>query len=255
MAESVAVIDWDTGRILVLVPEAKVAYSSTISDIHESVDTDESVTDWLAEMRRVVGSDQAEEVGEKEIEGHKVKGWRVAEQDGVVTVWADRRTAELVRVEFVLDGIETVLNEFAFDRKLDESLFSLESPKGYTVSRSRMGAADATIEDVVLVLRIWAGGNDGVFPDNILDQLHFHKAAQRYDWSKEAEPQSLSDRIGRGFWFIGMNRGAWSYIGKGVSLGAADKVVFWCRPKKSKTCKVIYGDLSIKDVAPADVPK
>ena len=41
------------------------------------------------------------------------------------------------------------------------------------------------------------------------------------------------------------------YAGKGVSLGAADKPIFWYRPKDTKKYRVIYADLSVRD---ADTP-
>ena len=42
------------------------------------------------------------------------------------------------------------------------------------------------------------------------------------------------------------------YAGKGVKFGAADKPIFWYRPKDAKTYRVIYGDLSVReaDAAP-----
>ena len=45
------------------------------------------------------------------------------------------------------------------------------------------------------------------------------------------------------------------YAGAGVKLGDADKAIFWYRQKDAKTYRVIYGDLSVKDVAPEDLPK
>jgi hypothetical protein len=45
------------------------------------------------------------------------------------------------------------------------------------------------------------------------------------------------------------------YAGKGVSLGAADKPIFWYRPRDSKKYRVIYADLSVRDAdAPPNVP-
>ena len=41
------------------------------------------------------------------------------------------------------------------------------------------------------------------------------------------------------------------YAGRGVSLGAADKPIFWYRPKDAKKYRVIYADLSVHD---ADTP-
>jgi len=45
------------------------------------------------------------------------------------------------------------------------------------------------------------------------------------------------------------------YAGKGVSLGAAGKPIFWYRPKDSQKYRVLYGDLSVRDADTApDVP-
>ena len=41
------------------------------------------------------------------------------------------------------------------------------------------------------------------------------------------------------------------YAGKGVKLGAADRPIFWYRPKDAKKYRVIYADLSVRD---ADTP-
>ena len=41
------------------------------------------------------------------------------------------------------------------------------------------------------------------------------------------------------------------YAGKGVLLGAADKPIFWYRPKDAKKYRVVYADLSVRD---ADTP-
>ncbi len=45
------------------------------------------------------------------------------------------------------------------------------------------------------------------------------------------------------------------YTGKSVRLGQADKPIFRYRPHGSKTYRVIYGDLTVKDVEPGQIPK
>lgn len=47
----------------------------------------------------------------------------------------------------------------------------------------------------------------------------------------------------------------WHYAGKDATFGDADTPVFWYRPEGSQTYRVIYGDLSLKDVAPENLPK
>ena len=47
------------------------------------------------------------------------------------------------------------------------------------------------------------------------------------------------------------------YMGKGVKLGDKDRIVCWYKLKDAKapkTYRVVYGDLSVKDVAPEDLP-
>jgi hypothetical protein len=44
------------------------------------------------------------------------------------------------------------------------------------------------------------------------------------------------------------------YVGEGVRLGDADSVVFWYQTPGSATCRAVYGDLTVKDVAPEDLP-
>ena len=45
------------------------------------------------------------------------------------------------------------------------------------------------------------------------------------------------------------------YAGKGVLLGAAEKPIFWYRPKGAKKYRVIYADLSVREAdAPPKVP-
>jgi hypothetical protein len=47
------------------------------------------------------------------------------------------------------------------------------------------------------------------------------------------------------------------YLGKGVKLGEKDRIVCWYKLKDAKdanTYRVVYGDLSVKDVAVKDLP-
>jgi len=47
----------------------------------------------------------------------------------------------------------------------------------------------------------------------------------------------------------------WHYVGKNVKLGDSESPVCWYRPDSSETYRVIFGDLSVKDVAPENLPK
>ena len=44
------------------------------------------------------------------------------------------------------------------------------------------------------------------------------------------------------------------YLGKGVKLGEKDRIVCWYKLKSTNAYRVVYGDLSVKDVNQKDLP-
>jgi len=44
------------------------------------------------------------------------------------------------------------------------------------------------------------------------------------------------------------------YVGSGVKVGEADRIVCWYKLRASKTYRAVYGDLSVKEVTEADLP-
>jgi hypothetical protein len=64
-------------------------------------------------------------------------------------------------------------------------------------------------------------------------------------------------KLQRGVIFVGLlpKEADAHYAGRGVSLGAVDKAIFWYRPKDSKKYRVIYADHSVRDAdTPPSVP-
>ena len=49
-------------------------------------------------------------------------------------------------------------------------------------------------------------------------------------------------------------KGSWKYVGKGVKLGDKERIVCWYRPQRSSSYRVVYGDLSVKDMAAENLP-
>jgi hypothetical protein len=48
--------------------------------------------------------------------------------------------------------------------------------------------------------------------------------------------------------------GRFRYLGKGVRLGSADRIVLFYKLKSTGTYRAVYGDLTVKDVNPKDLP-
>jgi hypothetical protein len=71
------------------------------------------------------------------------------------------------------------------------------------------------------------------------------------------EIKPLMKAIGDGFSVIFQmpTNSDWHYAGKNVKLGDTDTAIFWYRPKGSEMYHIIYGNLSVNDIAPENLPK
>jgi outer membrane lipoprotein-sorting protein len=166
------------------------------------------------------------------------------------------------------------LGEIAFNVKLDDPLFSLEPPDGFTV---KVVEAPAISEkDVTEFMAITADYFGKTFPDQF---PYFNHQKEEYDRFERIEQEVMKQGKGtpaearlvkemHKWWRTGIpgpgpmhafttqmiEKGSWKYLGKGVKLGDKDRIVCWFRPNGSRTFRVIYGDLTVKDVAPGDLP-
>ena len=73
----------------------------------------------------------------------------------------------------------------------------------------------------------------------------------------EDEAAKLGITLGRGMFFLQLLEigDKYHYTGKGVKLGDADKAIFRYLPEGSEKYRVIYGDLSVKEVSEENLPK
>jgi hypothetical protein len=252
----VNIIDPESAKMLTLHTEGKIA---AYSDIQGSLQ--EGTRDYVAFLRKVITDLQnnpdfeAEKLGEKEIDGQKVIGFLAGE----FTIWADAETALPVRIE-VQSPLSVVFKNFQFDVPVEESLVSMDVPDGYTEQKKVFDMTTSTEQDLVECLRIWAELLlDGNFPEAIgmeelMKQLPQIEAKLAESVASAEEGTQKGMTLAQGMLFI-MGLKDQHYAGNGVKLGDADKAIFWYQPEGSETWRVIYGDLSVKDVAPENLPK
>jgi hypothetical protein len=116
-------------------------------------------------------------LGEKEIDGQSAVGFEVrqdAPEYGCdVIVWAQKDSGRPIRVEMHLydpkdrsQSVTMVMSHFNLDVELDEGLFSLEPPAGYTAAYQKTlaqttsnTAATPEGEKIEQALRLWTDGN------------------------------------------------------------------------------------------------
>ncbi|MBC8471269.1 MAG: hypothetical protein H8D56_17545 [Planctomycetes bacterium] len=258
----IVIVDYDTSRMLQLIPKQKRAVLIDMKDIPEKPEN------VLEEMRNMVTKIQndsdvsVEPLGEKEINGRIAKGFRAAGPDGELTIWADPQTALPIRMEQKWRQMQFVCTDFQFDIEMDESLFSMEIPEGYSeLPSGELPIASTTEQDLIETLRIWAEVIlDGVFPRELSGPVYVDdvkKNREKFAKLTQEQKMELGLKMGPGFIFVQLLKAEndWHYMGKDVKLGDSESPVCWYRPEGSETYRIIYGDLSVKDVAPENLPK
>lgn len=189
------------------------------------------------------------------------------------------RTIEVDGVTYKIDPTAGMGNNaylmqsIALDHPLDDALFGLEPPEGYVINR--VPVPPVTEKDVIEFLGLLAGYFDKVFPVQALNFNH----GPEYQRFAKVEYDVISKKGGTDaevafveavhkWWRAGLpgpgplfifasqqvEKGSWKYLGGGVKLGDGNRVVCWYRPKGARAYHVVYGDLSVKEVAPSDLP-
>ncbi|MBN2589048.1 MAG: hypothetical protein JXA96_04240 [Sedimentisphaerales bacterium] len=267
----IAVYDLSIPKSLTIYPEEKRAIERELSG------NPTSDPDMFAIARSMQGGslqgNVIQELGIKELEGHVTKGFRSERQYDDITVWADVKTKLPVQLEIIHVGAgrRIVINEFEFDVDFDESLFSTTAPDGYSVEKTSKEEMEKlmemtknnTEEDLVEGLRSLAVILEGTFPPDI-ELTVMQTAVRGYVAEKNLSDEEAEElltpfveSIRRAYMYMEQLKGItkFNYVGDGVKLGDSEKPVMWWLPKDSATYRVIYGDLSVADVAPENLPK
>ena len=260
----ILITDYDTSQMLQLIPKQKTAVLIELKDIPET----EKPENVLETMKNIITELQedpdvsVEPLGEKEIDGQIATGFRATSPDGELTIWANPETALPIRMEQKWRQMQFVCTDFQFDIEMDESKFRMEIPEGYSaLTKAALSIDSSTEQDLIESLRIWAEVIlDGVFPRDISTEVYVddvNKNRKKFAKLQQEEKLKLALKLGPGFIFFNLLKAEndWHYVGNGVKLGDAESEVCWYRPDGSETYRVIYGDLSVKDVAPENLPK
>jgi anti-sigma factor RsiW len=285
--EMVMIFDWVRRKSLTLVPKAKTAVVASLENLTEEQiakqDMFASFRSILLDARNKEGINR-EALGEREIDGRRVVGFRVHGKGMVVDLWGDPTTGLPVSAEVTMaltGDTKTTMSDFTFNLQMDESLFSVDPPVGYTVQNINVDVSPPEEQDLITALREYQAFSGGVFPDSIELQKMMEgvgrqlgaKIAEKPDEGNEklseeqlrdnlqVEMQKLTAvqmRLQRGILFALATlppEADAHYAGKGVSFGQADAPIFWYRLKDSPTYRVINADLSARDSeTPPDVP-
>ncbi len=257
----VTIMDANQGKVLMLDPTSKVAM---LQEWKPGADLQRRMRDQAAsevEHLRALAGKEGKPAGRRRIGDVEAQGFQV-EADGFVwTVWADpERKMPLVMettMHFQDQDIPSIMSDFQIDPKLDDSLFRLEPPEGYTLKK-----IDAPIaireEALVNLLRVYAETSGGVFPPKPLDREAFQKQFPPEKFKDPTDPRivRVTQSLAASFAFVQFElKNTYGYKAEGVKLGDADKVLFWYRKKGAEKYRAIFGDLHAEDVSADRLPE
>jgi hypothetical protein len=155
------IMDLTTNDLLVLYHEQKIAAKEIPdADIEDMSEEPEPLAMFAGPIERLwnLQDGTEESLGERRIDGRPAVGFEVRQEGGGVSsdiiVWAYKETGNPLRVELTLYNQEDdsepttiTMSDFNLDAQLDEGLFSLEPPEGYTLAyQKELEAATTTGE-------------------------------------------------------------------------------------------------------------
>jgi hypothetical protein len=176
-----------------------------------------------------------------------------------ITIGSGRGSPEGIQKEMT-----QILTNFVWNCHLDDSLFSMEPPEGYSLEEKQFDVSEPGEKNLIEALAFWAEMSEGSFPSNINDlcdpNLINPKLIKKYD--KDSAPQQELEQamvkaniILKGLYFaqeLKANQN-WNYNSEGVKLGDSNIPLCWWKKVNSEQCRVIYADLSIADVNAEDL--
>jgi uncharacterized protein (TIGR03435 family) len=266
-ATIVNIYDFQAGKGLNLNPAEKTAMAMNLGQLPPEL---LKKTQNFAEVMKALVQKDAAPIGQEVIDETGAVGFRVTDEGVVIDIWVDREKGEKVLlVEMDLPGQGHVrITDIAINPPLGASLFSLAAPEGYReMPALDIPLGNLTEDDLVAGLRFLAENNDNIFPaaPNVTPKIlkNLDKTRQPAAGLSDDEiarniaalQTEIGTRLGRLTVFLQLNSGTFRYAGDGVRLGDPAALVCWYKPKGAALYRVVHGDLSVADVAEAELPK
>jgi outer membrane lipoprotein-sorting protein len=259
----VTIVDGRLGKQLILDPAGKTAL---LLEGKAPEATPGPATSFAERLRQLTERD-AKPVGEKTISGVRALGYLIKKFGMDMTVWVDPATRLPIQIETSdrIQGkeIRTVASDFRIDPAVDDALFRLDPPAGYTLRKAASNLLEMDEKTFLnpekaaeAVLRIFAEKSGGTFPKRLDDFTEFDKIFPKKT-GVIPDPQTLRavQSLTRFLMATRQLKGGFGYKSDGVKLGDADKILFWYRPEGAANYRVLYGDLHASDVSEDRLPE
>jgi outer membrane lipoprotein-sorting protein len=253
------ILDLKTDRTLILDPKARTALLVEGKKPPDEQKPEEpGAFDVLQRLRHLVQK-EGTPAGTKRIGDVDAPGFQVQVEGQETTVWADPKTRRPLRVEMPVrignqEG-QVILSDFELDPNLDEALFLLEPPAGYTLTKRNV-EEEKLEEEVARLLRAFAERSGGTFPKKLTDRAAYETQLQK-NQSEGPDPEFVK-LIPSLVWinlFQRRHKNGYTYKGDGVKLGDKGKILFWYKPEGAEKYRAVFGDLHAADVTADQLPE
>lgn len=257
----VTIADWPAGKLEQIMPAMKRVMVMNVKGVEKDKKFQsqfEQLYDLLSKSRDAKES-HYERLGEKEIGGLHVVGFRYDTPAATVTLWGDPKSGQPVRIESVWSGIprtEATMTDFQINVELKPSLFDMTPPAGYTVQSIDVDITKPSEQALIKALKTTAEVGGGQFPDSLdtagINKMIIGFALRRGKNISDDDIQGLmkeSIAMGIGIQFaLELPESADAhYAGKGVKRDAKNRPIFWYKPEGVTKYRVIDADLTVKD--------
>jgi outer membrane lipoprotein-sorting protein len=269
----VSIADWSTGnaRMMSLMPAVKQAMIMKITHVLAN----ERKVNYFRQLRELLSNasnakeSKYQRIGEKEIGGQRAVGFRMESPAATVTLWGDPTTGKPLEIDSVFTGTpitEVVMSDFEINVELKESLFDMTPPPGYQVRSIDLEGSPPSEKLLLEGLKATSDIGEGEFPSSLdsmgLLQLVIKRTAAGMKAAKGAKGPSNDEiqrliqqsvKIGQGFQFVMQlpDSADAHYAGKGIKRGTKERPIFWYKPEGTTLYRVIYADLTVKQIATA----
>jgi outer membrane lipoprotein-sorting protein len=277
---SISISDGAMETTLILSPSQKTAMAINFKNVPPETKLVGTTFLGLRDMVANAKSGKAgkvERLGAKTIDGRSAEGYRFKIGAAEITIWADPKTSLPIRVEEKSEGamfsnmnVNIVMSDFQVDVPLEESLFSLDVPQGYTKNEPmQFDVPKDPFNFVKDCLKLAAEYNGGVFPPTLHGENGFDGIlgrAMKAEVEKHTRDSSNADKFkaiadltakvaGVSGFLSAVPEEYLHYAGKDVKLGTPDRPILWVTQQNGGRCMVLYADLTMKELPAAEAPK
>jgi hypothetical protein len=215
----------------------------------------------------------AQPVGKEIIDGQQTEIYQIDSPNESMRVWMDiqQKLPAQIQITSLQPGQpQTVIRmeHIRWNQDIPDSLFSVDIPPGYT----RKELPKPSEEYLIKAFKVFAELPGGGFPPEF-DYGQFHRFFAEHcpkmkpfvlqtngvpSLTRDLDDVTLEQAraVVTGVQFIEeiQESAQWHYFGPGVKYGDSNAILLCWRPKDATNWRVIYGDLSVKDVAPDQMP-